>query len=1138
VSKITSKEIIDLSGLEAEIVMLEKANKALAELQAKAVSSANSIKGSMADIGSSGKSLVQLQEAAKKANSSFKSLQRQISNNAANIKTLQAKLNGTRAALGKFQNNAKNAANGAKQLAGATRRASGGMGKFTQSANRAASSLSRWATGLLGFHLVTQYGREIIKLGIDMDRLDFTYRTLIRDQEEYGRAMAFTSKIANDYGVSIVEVRDSFIKFKAAADAANISGSETEEMFDTFTKTSAVLGLSTEKAGLALRALSQIAAKGTVQMEELRGQLGEQIPGAVSLMAKGMGIALGDFEKLVAKGEIASKDALPALARQMKKTFSLDTIDNIDNAQSAVGRLNTAWSELIEALDTGEAIKIVAKALTSLVLVLKNNITEIIALIKATATMLVTYRAAKAVVVAYNLVIAAHTVSLRGAAVATRYLGKVTKQLFKVLKLNPYVLLATAVAGLIAYLYQLNKAQEDVIAQAEANEKAAMDEAKALRDLKKVIDSSVLSYDEKMKAIEAYQKAHPGMLADFELEADGHDKITAAIENQIKKQNELAAGGALDAQIADLENQLAASQPASQPSVQSTTPNIGNAQALSSSTSAFKRVDIEKKLDELYKKREEDTVRRAASAAAAEAKAADAAAAAAADKLQKEDEARDKSKKAREKREKEEDEARRKDLAERKKLVAEGLRINQLKIDLMDEGLEKELAQLELNYFKQNASAEGYYDIQLRLEEKYLEDADALRKFYAEKAKADEKAKYEKFVEEGGGVPSIAPVDTFAGQPDEAGEKKIQAELDKTRDAQRRKLIDARESGKSEMEIALMVAQFKFNLLKQEAELRKKLFPDAAEDDITGSTQRAIDKANLEILEAKKAVDDAQGDVEKADKEKTKDKIDAAEKAVDGLLKESERLAKENTRLAEEEVRRSDSKVSQATAELNAQIALADAGYAADIAGSQRKLELEKRNQAKALKEKEKAQKKEEAINTASEISNLVAASARIWVDVGFIAALPAIAVMFGSYAASKIAARAIAGKKKFADGGLEIIGGGSHASGNDTPLGFSVGGQQAYAERGEAHMIVSARNTAKYKDILPEIERGLNSGTFEAMLNANVSPSYSITNSLDMSRIESHLLAIRRNGEKSVSLDRDGNEIHRYKNTITRVLN
>ena len=261
--------------------------------------------------------------------------------------------------------------------------------------------------------------------------------------------------------------------------------------------------------------------------------------------------------------------------------------------------------------------------------------------------------------------------------------------------------------------------------------------------------------------------------------------------------------------------------------------------------------------------------------------------------------------------------------------------------------------------------------------------------------------------------------------------------------------------------------------------------------------------------------------------------------STDFLVSEVNRLAAARTQAAEAELLRADNRVLSATAELNAQVALADAGYAANVTDAQRRLDLEKTNQKKALKEKEKAQRAQEAINTASEIANLVTAAAGIWAEFkNPLLAIPAIAVMFGSYAAAKITARKVAGKKKFAKGGLEIVGGGSHASGNDTYMGFNSGGRPAYAERGEAHMIISKGNTRKYGDILPIIEKGLNTGTFDSLLGANVSPSMSLHQNVDMSLVETHLSAIRRNGEKTVSYDGNGNEIHRYKNTITRVIN
>lgn len=235
---------------------------------------------------------------------------------------------------------------------------------------------------------------------------------------------------------------------------------------------------------------------------------------------------------------------------------------------------------------------------------------------------------------------------------------------------------------------------------------------------------------------------------------------------------------------------------------------------------------------------------------------------------------------------------------------------------------------------------------------------------------------------------------------------------------------------------------------------------------------------------------------------------------------------------------------------LDIEIQNRNAGYANRVTSARRDLELAKKNQEKALKEQEKAQRAQDRIQTLEQSTSLATASAKIWASfaglgpAGPFLAVGAIAAMWGSFIAAKIRASQLA-KKTFGGGGLEIIGGGSHASGNDTYLGFESEGKPAYGERGEAHAIIPADKTRKYKDILPDVFESFRMGDFESkyqrMSNYAVAEDGSIVEnhrtenvSVDMTGAESELSAIRRNTQRRYHTDSQGNTVETYKN-LTR---
>jgi tape measure domain-containing protein len=100
----------------------------------------------------------------------------------------------------------------------------------------------------------------------------------------------------------------------------------------------------------AFLALGQMMSKGTVQAEELRGQLGERIPGAFSIMAKALNVNERQLGKMLEQGQVLSKTALPAFAAELEKTFGKASENNLNGMVNAQNRFNSAIDGLILAV--------------------------------------------------------------------------------------------------------------------------------------------------------------------------------------------------------------------------------------------------------------------------------------------------------------------------------------------------------------------------------------------------------------------------------------------------------------------------------------------------------------------------------------------------------------------------------------------------------------------------------------------------------------------------------------------------------------------------------------------------------------------------------------------------------------------
>ena len=250
---------------------------------------------------------------------------------------------------------------------------------------------------------------------------------------------------------------------------------------------------------------------------------------------------------------------------------------------------------------------------------------------------------------------------------------------------------------------------------------------------------------------------------------------------------------------------------------------------------------------------------------------------------------------------------------------------------------------------------------------------------------------------------------------------------------------------------------------------------------------------------------------------------------------------------ADAAVKSADKQVEAAQKVLDAEIEARNNGYANDVATAQKELELAKSNQEKALKEREKAQKAQIALDAATQSSSLITASANIWKAlsgvpvIGPALAITAITTMWGSFAAAKIKAMQVAGTEQYEHGTVELLQGGSHASGHDIDLGTKPDGTRRRAEGGEYFAVINKRNSRRYGHIIPDVINAFNNGTFaDKYQRSNAAMSGVAFNlasgNTDVSKLEKDVSAIRQQGDQSQFVDGQGNTVIRYRN-LTRTI-
>lgn len=164
--------------------------------------------------------------------------------------------------------------------------------------------------------------REIVQAAAQMESLQAGLQAVTGDAGQAATQLDFVRRVASQAGVDVVSAGKAWLGLAASVKGTALEGEPARRVFESVTVAMARAGRSSADTERALLALSQMASKGTVAMEELRGQLGESLPGALQAAANGLGITTQDLIKLVETGQMAAADLFPALAKGLDDLYA------------------------------------------------------------------------------------------------------------------------------------------------------------------------------------------------------------------------------------------------------------------------------------------------------------------------------------------------------------------------------------------------------------------------------------------------------------------------------------------------------------------------------------------------------------------------------------------------------------------------------------------------------------------------------------------------------------------------------------------------------------------------------------------------------------------------------------------------
>lgn len=209
-------------------------------------------------------------------------------------------------------------------------------------------------------------------------RVNTALRNVSAGNAQYASNLDWLTGIARRYGLEINALTENYARFAATATTSGMTIQDQRRIFESLSRACTAFGLNADQTGRTFTALSQMMSKGKISSEELRQQMGEQLPVALQAMARAAGVSMAGLENLLKQGRLMSADILPRFADALN-----DLIPDVstDNLEASIGRLQNTFTSLVDSTGIQRFYKRTVELADSLLQHIRGGITSLIAFV-------------------------------------------------------------------------------------------------------------------------------------------------------------------------------------------------------------------------------------------------------------------------------------------------------------------------------------------------------------------------------------------------------------------------------------------------------------------------------------------------------------------------------------------------------------------------------------------------------------------------------------------------------------------------------------------------------------------------------------------------------------------------------------
>lgn len=209
--------------------------------------------------------------------------------------------------------------------------------------------------------------KDFIDTAASFEKTKLMLEGLMGSVQQADKAFDWIKDFSTKSPFSIGALSDSFVKLKAAGI------DPTTGSMQILTDAVAAFGGSDDELKRVMIAISQMAGKGVVSMEELRQQLGEVLPTAIKVMAREMGLSIAQLTGMISTGSVDFETGQRALLAGLEKDYKGAGQRMMSGWAGIMAQMSGAWQALENTLMQSGVFDALKNVITNLTQQLKSQ---------------------------------------------------------------------------------------------------------------------------------------------------------------------------------------------------------------------------------------------------------------------------------------------------------------------------------------------------------------------------------------------------------------------------------------------------------------------------------------------------------------------------------------------------------------------------------------------------------------------------------------------------------------------------------------------------------------------------------------------------------------------------------------------